>query len=313
MNKGNFFDRFWIPYIGYEVLTGFNGKQVEQEILDLEINESEVVANIGINWGRSLQIIFEKYPTVKKVYGIDSSKIMLRLTEIVFSEKNLNEENLTRNLSRQTLSFLESLQKEAKKNAQKVTLIYSSAEEIYKKKIKIDKIAATMGFQWLEEPQTKGFVSMNRCLPLDGRVTFSTASANFETSNPEESFINNPYYLLFFKIFDEKFNRTFPMRNKLEKTGNKIYNINEIIRVVKLSGFQLEGYKEYKFEIEERLIDKVCIAGIKFSYDCNTDNPRIKKIIEEVLKEIKSKHDYSIHTSRYEICPIFRIKKIKEV
>ena len=87
MNKGNFFDRFWIPYIKYEVLTGFSGKQVEQEILDLEINESEVVANIGINWGRSLQIIFEKYPTVKKVYGIDSSKIMLRLTEIVFSEK----------------------------------------------------------------------------------------------------------------------------------------------------------------------------------------------------------------------------------
>ena len=313
MDKINFFAKFLKPYMEYEALTGFSENQLEQEIIDLEIKEGDTIANIGVNWGHSLQIIIEKYPAIKHIYGVDSSIMMLELTRIVFSEDGKFERKFINGLSQKAISFLKELHEKAKYNSQRITLIHSSAEELHNQNLTVDKIAATMGFHWLEEPQTKAFLSMNKCLPLDGRITFSTASARFDINNPEESFINNPYYRAFFEIFNKKYNKLSTNINKPKETEIKKYNLDYVNWIINKSGFELESHREHKIEINEDLIDDVCTAGIKFSHNIDYESPEIKRIIEETFDEIKSKYKYDEFPQRYESCPIFRVRKIREI
>src|SRR3989344_5870578 len=167
MAKNNFFDKFWKPYLEYTADLGFGDEQIRQEILDLNIEKGDYVANIGINWGTSIKFIFDVCPEVKEVVGIDSSNTMFNLSKAVFSNTEEGLKNWYEGLSRQAINYLKNLHKNVKQNNNRVSFILYSAEELYKSRLMFDKIAATMGMHWLESPKSKAFLSMNKSLKLE--------------------------------------------------------------------------------------------------------------------------------------------------
>jgi len=312
MSQENFFDKFWIPYLEYEALTGFSRRQMEQEVLDLGIKDGEMVANIGINWGESLQVILDRHPNISTLFGVDSSRVMIELSKSVFSKDGLKLKGPSEGLSSQASLFLKSLHDRAKENSNRVNFVYASAEEFYTQGIKVDKIAATMGFHWLTDPN-KAFHSMNNSLNLEGKITFSTASARFEINNPEESFTQNPYYLGFFEGFNELVKRKIEGAQIPKKIVSKKSSIRDINETLTKNGFRLEDHREYKFEVPALIIDEVCKAGIKFSYKLDAKDPAVREIVRESLEKTKASFNYGDAPARYEICPIFTVRKMREV
>ncbi len=303
----NFFDKFWKPYLEYEVFFESSESQIKEEIKDLDLKKGEVVGNIGINWGQSIEHMFEACPEIEHVYGIDSSDIMFRLSMDVFSQENYLK-NWCGGLSQAAISFLDGLHREARKYHSKTSFIFSSAEELHKKGLRLDKIAATTGFHWLENPQTIAFRSMNKSLNIGGLVTFSSASALFEVENPQESFILNPYYTKFFEILEKLTKGKFQKDKERKK-----YNFSHVKKTIEDSGFNFERYRESRMEITKEMIGEVCKGGIKFFSDYDARNETIKEHVEEALKRVRDSLDYDESNARYEICPIFTIRKIKDI
>jgi SAM-dependent methyltransferase len=299
----NFFDKFWQPYLEYEAELRFGIQQVKQEVLDLDIENDDLVANIGINWGHSLGFIFKYNALVKGVVGIDNCETMLALSEAVFSEEDKKLNPWLEGLSPRAQNHLKRLHKEAKKHSDKVKFVNSSAENFHQD-VLIDKIAATMGYHWLTNP-VEAFSSMNKSLKERGVVTFSSASGLYKTNLDEKSFTKNPYYQTFFEIFSGLYGEEKP-----NVPADK-FTRDEVLAVVEAAGFKLDRYREHCMEINEDAIDTNCLAGIKFKYD--VEGTDVLETAQEALRLTKEKKRYAQNPQQFEICPIFRIKKVKDL
>jgi|SRR3989344_1506550 len=307
MAKNNFFDKFWKPYLEYTADLGFGDEQTRQEILDLKIESGDYVANIGINWGTSIKFIFDVCPEVKKVIGIDSSNTMFSLSKAVFSNTEEELENWYEGLSEKSIDYLRNLHRSVKQNSNKVYLILCSAKKLHEKKLIFDKIAATMGMHWLEETKSEAFLSMNRSLKLDGLITFSTSSAYYKVQESEKCFYLNPLYQEFFKRLNQIYNKN---SDKPEEKIRKI-TLDQVVDTIDQTGFKLESHREFRIEILPDQIDRVILAGIKFRHPMEKNQDAIKQTGIEILQNLRKEIDYKSHNQKFEICPIFRIRKIK--
>lgn len=315
MTEQNFFDRWWKPYLEYVSSVSFGEIQPEEEIKELKIERGDDVINIGINWGASINFIFKVFPEVGRVYGADSSKMMLSLSNAVFSEDNSQLSAFLSQLKPHARTYLKNLHREARDDKRKPILVYSSAEELYKQGIAVDKIAATMGFHWLSDPKEDGFISMNRSLKDNGVLTFSTASAFYQVNDPACNFLLNPYYSEFLKMFEKEFLKEFTKSEQVvisEKTHK--YSLDEILGVVERSGFVMEQAKELKMELGDADIRKACLGAIRFRYGIDIDDDvKVSRIALEALAYVDRKFRYGDSPARFEICPIFKIRKTRDV
>jgi len=309
----NFFDKNWKSYLEHGTTFKFGDQQQKEEIMDLGIQPKDTVINVGIGWGNSINLIFQSCPAVKKVIAVDSSKTMLELSKKVFSNDKKAVRRLVKGIDPKTAIYLSNLNRQVRPRSKHVSFFFLPAEKVHALGVKADKIAATMGFHWLEPPQINSFVSFNRSLRAGGRVTFSTASAFFESRLNSLSFIENPFYQAFFDEFGTLCKPTAHIqKRKLLRQKNK-FTFNKIVSIIKKAGFMLENYREHIIVIPKIAIKKLCLAGIKFRYDCDEKNEEIKLISSKAIKRAENKFVYSDYSQQLEICPIFTIKKIRDV
>ncbi len=312
MTPENFFDKFWIPYLEYEAALGYSGLQLRAEIDDLEIQPKDKVINVGINWGDSLIYLAKQFPKTKRIVGVDSSKTMIDLSMNVLSNDELLP-TLREKISDRAMKFLENLHSTAQRYEHKVELYYCKGEDLDSLGIKADKIAATMGLHWLTNPE-RAFAAFNRSLEKNGVVTFSTASSRFNVVQNDLLFHQNPYYQHFLDTFTELYNGAYRWGQETTKAKDlEKRSYGEVLSLVEENGFRLEQYREYPIKVSEREIDEVCIAGIKFRYDFDGRDKAIAMITKEALTTAKRKFNYSSSIKQYELSPIFKIRKVREV
>jgi len=245
---------------------------------------------------------------------------MMELARTVFSENDFYLNEWLVGLAPKARKYLTNLHEVAKANADKVSFHFAPAESINSFETQFDKIAATMGYHWLNDPKEDSFVSMNKSLRLGGQVVFSTASAFFECERGNYSFTLNPYYQSFFSVLERLYSssviggkelRDKELDSEEKKTGK--FTLDGVVKTIQRAGFNLEHYHEHKMHINTEQIDTYCIAGVKFRYDSDGGDKVMKQLVDETLKIAKSRFIYDHHPQQYEICPIFRIKKVKEV
>ncbi len=312
MSADNFFDKFLIPYLEYEAALGYSGIQLRAEIDDLNIQPRDTVVNVGFNWGDSLIYLAEQFPDIGKIVRVDSSTAMIDLSRSILSDRELPP-LLKEKISKRAMGFLETLHDTASKHHNNDQLYHCAAEDLDSLNIKADKIAATMGLHWLTDPE-KAFTAFNRSLVMNGIVTFSTASSRFDVSQKDLLFHQNPYYQHFLGSFEELYSEAY--RSGEEPTKAKIFeqkNLGSVIDLIERNGFTLEQYRELAIHVSEDDIDEVCIAGIKFRYDFDGREETIVVITKTALERAKQKSCYSSSVQQYEMSPIFRIRKIREI
>lgn len=312
MTNDNFFDKFWIPYLEYEAALGYCGLLMRAEVDNLEIQPKDKVINVGINWGDSLIYLTEQFPKTNRVIGVDSSTTMIDLSMNVLSKDELPP-TLREKISDRAIKFLENLHSTAQQYQHTVELYHCSAEDLDSLGIKANKIAATMGLHWLTNPE-RAFAAFNRSLETNGVITFTTASSRFEVVQKDLLFHQNPYYQHFLDAFAELYNTAYRLERETTKArAFKRRSYGEVLSLVEENGFRLEQYREYPIKVSEKEIDEVCIAGIKFRYDFDGRDEAIAKITKEALVTAKRKFNYSSSIKQYELSPIFKIRKVKEV
>ncbi len=91
------------------------------------------------------------------------------------------------------------------------------------------------------------------------------------------------------------------------------FTLDEIVSTVQEAGFVPENYREHTMSVPDAIIEKVCLAGIKFRYDCNEEDQAIKYVSTEALQRAKRKFSYTNHPQQLEICPIFTVRKIRDI
>lgn len=304
----NFFDRFWKPYLEYEATLGYGIQQQKEEIKYLDIKPGDTTINVGINWGHSINLIFQSCPEVKKVIAVDSSKMMLELSKRIFSSDPAAIQNLTGNLTPEGSDYVARISQQALQYRDRVSFLLLSAEELHTAGIVADNIAATMGYHWLPSPQSNSFISFNRSLKTNGKVTFSTASGLFETKLDKYSFTLSPYYRAFFEEI-ETLGVAAGIKALPALDYNDKFTLEEITDTIKKAGFVLENYREHTLSVPEKSIDKVCLAGIKFRYAFDGQEETIKTVSSEAFQRAKRRYTYSDYGQQLEISPIFLIQK----
>ncbi len=122
--------------------------------------------------------------------------------------------------------------------------------------------------------------------------------------------INYDAYESSFFLIDQV--EDFPKLSRVYKTGSKRLvdrlNLKNGDRVLDVGS----GTGISTLEILPNQIDKVILAGIKFRYPHKNQN-HLKKLGMDILKKLKLEINYESYSQRYEICPIFKAKKIKNV
>ncbi len=308
----NFFDQCWKQYLEYEAALGFGLRQQQEEIRELAIKSGDAVANIGINWGHSLNLIFQSCPSVQKVVGVDSSKEMLAISQLIFSQDETKIKELARKLSPVGGKYILKLHQQIQPYRERTSFLFLAAEELDTSKMIFDKIAATMGYHWLQEPQEEAFTSFNRSLRLDGQLTFSTASAYFETNLHLYSFTANPFYQKFLEEFElRREQKGIPPRENFLR--NHTFSREEIMSTIERSGFILDNYREHCSPVPEQIIDKVCLAVLWLRYDISGREKEAGGLFSESFQRARREYRYEDHRQQLEICPIFKIRKVKEV
>lgn len=308
----NFFDQCWKQYLEYEAALGFGLRQQQEEIRELAIKSGDAVANIGINWGHSLNLIFQSCPSVQKVVGVDSSKEMLALSQLIFSQDETKVLELARKLSPVGGKYILKLHQQIQPYRERTSFLFLAAEELYTSKMIFDKIAATMGYHWLQEPREEAFASFNRSLRLDGQLTFSTASAYFETNLYLYSFTANPFYQKFLEEFEFQRSSAGILPREAKPHFHK-FTLDEITSTIEKSGFILENYREHCSPVPEPIIDKVCLAVLGLKYNLSGREKEVESLFSEAFQCARREFRYGDYHQQLEICPIFKVRKVKEV